>query len=124
MSPSRITVRDLRARRRELLALHERLTTAGTPCSLTTTPAVTLLIGTAGGGVITAGLTDRHPGWWVTGATGADLTARPGRSLTDTIDAEIGRRTHAADAEYRSEIHRNTVWPGQAVGEGSAACTG
>lgn len=123
-----LTPREHRAIARELHELHSQLTSNGIACSLTTTPALTLLIGTDGGGVVTIGITARHPGWFASGAAGADLTTTR-RSLTSTIHDELEHRAHRADAAHRSDVHQHTIWPSPSRGEGrgqergGAACT-
>lgn len=124
-----LTSSEHRAIAREIRELHAQLTADGIACSLTLSPAVTLLIGTDGGGVVTIGTTVRHPGWFATGAAGADLIAHRGASLTAVVHDELHRRARRADAAHRSDVHQHTTWPSPSRGEGTgqarggAACT-
>lgn len=93
----------------EIRELENDLKTAGLTAELSTWHDV-LLIGTAGGGIITAGLSSDRSTWWANGAVGCFAHDLTGDSLTAAVMAEIARHGKiAAEADHRDALRRDAA---------------
>ena len=91
----------------EIRELEDDLKNAGLTADLSTWHDV-LLIGTAGGGIITAGLSGDRSTWWANGAVGCFAHDLTGDSLTAAVRAEVARHARIATAaDHRDALDRD-----------------
>lgn len=90
----------------EIRTLQRDLRAAGLTAELG--PHDVLLVGTAGGGIITAALSPDRSTWWANGAIGSVAHDLTGANLTAAVHTEVARHARRADAaDHRAELDRD-----------------